>query len=128
MAYNNYYPATYQSPVMYSQTPYQLPQMPLQNSQQSGQGIQWVQGEVGARAYPVAPGSSVLLMDSDESRFYIKSADASGMPLPLRMFSYTEEVAQQSHAQVPEMDTSQFITRDEFEELKESIRSKKGEK
>lgn len=72
-------------------------------AQQAGSGIQWVQGEAGAKAYWVAPGASVMLMDSEEPRFYIKSADGAGMPMPLRIFDYTER--QQS--QQPVMQTAQ---------------------
>lgn len=123
---NNMYPATYQSPLQqYSyNTPsppmsYQAPmmsQMPVNNS---SSGLTWVQGEIGAKAYPVAPGMSVILMDSEDERFYIKSTDASGMPLPLRTFSYTEEVnVQHSYDQQPQqIDTSQFITRSELEDM-----------
>ncbi len=53
-------------------------------------GLPWVQGEAGAKAYPVAQNSSVLLMDSETEVFYIKSTDMSGMPLPLRIFDYKE--------------------------------------
>ena len=135
MAYNNYYPATYQSPIGYSQYPQlampqtqQIPQVSMAAPSQNSNGIIWVQGEVAAKAYPVAPGNSILLMDSEDQRFYIKSADASGMPLPLRCFSYTEEVStQQSFSPSPEIDTSQFITRQEFEERvnEQSNRSRK---
>lgn len=48
--------------------------------QQQGAGINWVQGESGAKSYIVAPGSTALLMDSEAQVFYIKTADASGMP------------------------------------------------
>lgn len=116
MAYNSYYPATYQQPMMYAQ------QMPAPQSAQHN-GVTWVQGEVGARAYPVDPGKSVMLLDSDESRFYIKSADSSGMPLPLRIFSYTEEVGTQSHEN--RIDTSQFVTREEFNQWKASQRNRR---
>ena len=119
MAYNNnFYPATYQQP--YQQMPQiQMPQMSMASHPR--QSIQWVQGDVGARAYPVSPGDSVLLMDSDQSRFYIKSADSSGMPLPLRVFSYTEEVATQSH----DMDTKNFVTKEEFNQWKEQMKKEK---
>lgn len=68
------------------QNAYQLPTMPGQATQQATPSIIWVQGEEGAKAYMVAAGNSVLLMDSENSSFYIKSTDASGMPLPLRGF------------------------------------------
>lgn len=45
---------------------------------QQGAGIQWVQGEAGAKAFIVAPGASVLLMDSEGQSFYIKAGDGGG--------------------------------------------------
>lgn len=64
-----------------------------------------------------------MLMDSDSNTFFIKSADASGMPLPLRIFDYTERTQQtQPHSPIteqsapqPEIDLSGYVTRDEFE-------------
>lgn len=87
---------------------------------QSG-GILWCQGEAGAKSYPVAPGGSVLLMDSEGSRFYIKSADPSGMPHPLRIFEFREVSAQAAPSvspvqqTAPAPDMSAFVTRDELE-------------
>lgn len=118
MAYNNYFQSTYM--------PMQGARMPQIASQGSGQSILWVTGKEGAKAYPVAPGGNVLLMDSETNRFYIKSADASGMPMPLRIFSYTEEAAQVESK--PEIDTTQFVTKEEFESFKESMKPKKGDK
>ena len=108
MAYNNYYP--------YHQYPqYQQPQ---------DNGIIWVQGEAAARAYMVAPGRSVMLLDADSNTFYIKSADTSGMPQPLRIFDYTER-NQIVEATANEIDTSQFVTRKELEERLESMAIRK---
>lgn len=131
--YNNGYPVTYQQYYpQYQQPVYQQPvqtqQMPtvpqVQNTQQSGSGILWVQGESAARSYNVAPGMSVMLMDSDSNTFFIKSADASGMPLPLRIFDYTERTQQsQQHSPIvdqsqnmQEIDMSEYVTREEFEQ------------
>lgn len=97
MTYQNYFPTNYQ--------PYQQPQ-------QNNNSINWVQGEGSARAFGVAPGQSVLLMDSDSPTFYIKSADQSGMPLPLRIFDYKERTPQQEKAVNL---SNEYITRDEFE-------------
>lgn len=100
------------------QTPMQQPVMQqAQPAQQTG-GIIWVQGEEGAKAYMVAPGNTVLLMDSDGSSFYLKSADASGMPQPLRIFDYAERQSDaKRHSQAPMQDMGQFVTRQEFEAL-----------
>ncbi len=57
---------------------------------QCGNGLIWVQGEGGAKSYLVAPNTTIMLMDSEDTMFYLKSSDASGMPLPLRRFRYEE--------------------------------------
>lgn len=106
MAYPQYqYPTVYQNPgsfqqpnvsQTYTQQPYQSytqGQSPLMNP---SSGITWVQGEVGAKAYPVGAGNSVLLMDSDDKYFYIKSADVSGMPT-LHKYFYSEVVDEVPH-------------------------------
>lgn len=100
------------------QAPMQQPVMQqAQPAQQTG-GIIWVQGEEGAKAYMVAPGNTVLLMDSDGSSFYLKSADASGMPQPLRVFDYVErQSGANRHTQAAMQDMGQFVTRQEFEAL-----------
>ena len=99
MAYNNYYPVNYQ-PM------YQIPQQQSQST-----GIIWVQGEAGAKSYPVAPNASVLLMDAETSSFYIKSADSSGMPLPLRIFDYSERTIVSTQSPIHDV----YVTREEFE-------------
>ena len=82
-----------------------------------GPGI-WVQGEEGAKAYMVAAGNSVLLMDSENSAFYIKSTDASGMPLPLRVFDYKERTtATKMPPQTAQQPGGEFVTRAEFDAL-----------
>ena len=77
MAYNGY-PLNYgiynpyNAPVNAPVTP------PMANPQNVGNSaIIWVQGEAGAKAYPVAAGNSVQLMDSERQVFYIKSTDNS---------------------------------------------------
>lgn len=78
---------------------------------QQSNGINWVQGEAGAKSYNIAAGQSVLLMDSESNVFYIKSSDISGMPLPLRIFDYTERKQKQESPQ----QNNDYITRKEFE-------------
>lgn len=102
MAYPNY------------MTPYQPTPMPTYNTPQTGTDIIWVQGLAGAKAYPVAAGRSAQLMDSEDSLFYIKTTDASGMPQPLRIFKY-EEVSEGA-TQTPQIDTSEFVTKDELDD------------
>ena len=100
-----------------SAMPDQLAQLrqSYQQPQQSAPII-WVQGEEGAKAYMVAAGNSVLLMDSESSVFYIKSTDASGMPQPLRIFDYTERGKQA--VEKVESKNDKFVTREEFDALR----------
>ena len=114
-----------QNPYMNYQTGYQPQALPIMQSQASypapsSNGINWVSGESGAKSWIVGRGESVLLMDSENQCFYLKSADASGMPLPLRVFDYTERT--QNAPQVSQTAFNQsndnFITRTEFDDLK----------
>jgi hypothetical protein len=87
-------------------------------SQSAGNGIIWVQGEEGAKGYLVAPGNSVMLMDSEKSSFYLKSTDQSGMPQPLRIFDYTERTAAtRPTADVASPTNTEFATKAELEAL-----------
>lgn len=130
MAYNNGFPINYQQ--MYPQYNF-VPQQPqvVQQPQVNDNGILWVQGEAGAKSWAVAPGKSVMLMDSESNTFYIKSSDQSGMPMPLRIFDYKERTTQQTQPQVAQpqnIDTSQFVTWDAFnKKLDELFAPKKEE-
>lgn len=102
-----------------------MPSQPMQ-VQQPNNGLIWVQGESGAKSYLVAPNATVMLMDSEGERFYLKSADASGMPLPLRIFDYKERTTATQQAfsgsvAAETVNLDDFVTRKEFDELKASI-------
>ena len=97
-------------------------------AQQGNSGLIWVQGEAGAKSYIVAPGNTVMLMDSEGERFYLKSADASGMPMPLRIFEYKERTDTPSHAfsdpvAAQNVNFDNFVTREEFEQRMASMAS-----
>ena len=114
MPYNSFMPNTYNP---YMQQYQQMIQPQVQPQQQQSSGLTWVQGIEGAKSHFVSPGQSALLMDSESNSFFIKSADTSGMPLPLRIFDYQERTAQQAPQQPTAAvhDTSSYITREEFE-------------
>lgn len=62
----------------------------LYNYQQPQNGIIWVQGIEGAKAYQLQPNCNAVLMDSEtDNRFYIKVSDNVGM-CTLRIFEYSE--------------------------------------
>lgn len=99
---------------MQAQYQQQQPQVP-----QTNQGILWVQGEAGAKSYLVAPNTSVLLMDSENSQFYIKTTDQAGMPT-LRTFVYQEVTGatQSAQKQTEENLDDKYVTRQEYNDLR----------
>lgn len=118
--YNNPYQYSFGVPGQmnqFQQQPVQMPAQTVQQPQQNNSGILWVSGEVGAKSYLVAPGTSVLLMDSDDTVFYLKTADQSGMP-SLRTFKYSEITDQKSFNKT---DQNNFVNREEFENFKNNI-------
>lgn len=126
MAYNSGFPATYQP--MYYQPQYQQPvmqqqaQVPQQNS-----GIIWVSGEAGAKAYLVAPNTTVQLWDSESQCIYLKSADASGMP-SMKILDYT--IRNQTPVSTPvsaPTNTIDYATRADLEALAGQINALRAE-
>ena len=115
---NNFYPT-------YSNYPQGYNAVPVQSARQ---GIIWVNGEEGARAYAMAPNSNVMLLDAEnEGRFYIKSADNIGMS-SLRIFEYKEildaQPVSQMHTQTQYHNGPvEYATKQELQELKDMINS-----
>ena len=99
--------------------PYQQPYQSQTYGNQSTttNGIIWVQGIEGAKAYQLVPNSNVLLMDSEnDGIFYIKVSDNVGM-CSLRTFKYEEIISNQT-AQV---DLSEYVKKTELEALINSM-------
>lgn len=132
--YNQYqqsFPQPYPDRLTQLQNQYQqavnVPQIQTIPQPQVNQGLLWVSGEIGAKSYLVAPNSTVLLMDSDSSRFYLKSADNAGMP-SLRIFEYSEVTnTHTTSVNAPNLDENvlndKFVTREEYEGLKRQYES-----
>lgn len=104
--------------------------------------IEWVDGEVGAKAYQVPAGMTkpVALWDTNDTVIYLKSVNQYGIPNPIQKIHYRmEEMVPkymgQDQARLesgdaqpePHQDMSQYVRKDELdamkEELKEAIRS-----
>ena len=94
---NTLFPATYQS-----QLPSYVP------NQQT-----WVDGIEAARSYPVSPGTTVILLDSQNPIVYKKTADATGRPLPLEVYDLVrhEEIVAEQPAYVKQSDFDSFCSR-----------------
>lgn len=108
MAYFNGFPVSYQP---------QVPQF-MQTAPQSNAPI-WIQGEAAAKSYLTAPGSTVVLFDSEQKTIYIKSADAAGMP-SMKILDYTIRGEEEK----PQME---YATKDEVNALAEKIKGLKEE-
>lgn len=104
MAYNNYFPATYQPAYFNQPNPYyqqmaqqqammqqqaqqqqqaqtQQMQQPVQQIQQSGFVL--VQSEQEARSYPVAPGNSITFKDESQPYCYVKTMGFNQLDRPV---------------------------------------------
>lgn len=98
------------------------PQIPIPQRPDPS-GLNWVQGEAGAKSWFVAPGSTVLLMDSESMRFYLKSADVNGVP-SIKTFDYTEVGSQRPQEA---QQTASFVTMDVFDAFKKEVTNKLDE-
>ena len=79
--------------------------------------IIWVQGIEGAKAWQLSPNSMAILLDSEvENKMYIKVSDNIGMS-SLRIFNYVEEFPSTNKNTINEVDLSQYVKRDEIENL-----------
>lgn len=92
---------------------YPQPQQYQQYQQNNNVIVVPVQGEQGASMYPVAAGNTVLLMDFNLKKFWLKATDINGLPAKFAAFDFTEvkPIAQ---------DTGIFVSRNEFDEWKKS--------
>ncbi len=135
MAYqpNYYYQPYYQQntvPDMLNQYKYPQQQMPMQQqpmqmqaTQQTSQNdIIWVQGEAGAKAYLVAPNTTVTLWDSENQTIYLKTADASGVP-SMRILDWQERTSK-AHTPTEKHECKcgkEFVRVEDFNALKEKL-------
>lgn len=104
----------YNSP--YNNFAYGNPYQPVYRNQSPiWQGTRFVSGLSEAQAYPISPGTKILLMDSQEDKFYIKENDFNGVSTVSQYrFSKVEE---------PKRQNSDYITREEFDRWKENYES-----
>ena len=86
------------------------------NYQPQKNGINWVQGVEGAKAFQLMPNSNTVLMDSEnDGIFYIKVCDNIGM-CSLRKFGYQEIIDEPQQ-------TNQYVTRDELMNILKELKN-----
>lgn len=84
--------------------------------QPQNNGINWVQGIEGGKAYQLPPNSNAILMDSEnDGIFYIKISDNVGM-CTLRRFKY-EEILDTPNQSLQQIDLSQYVKKSELESM-----------
>ena len=82
--------------------------------QQQAPSIVWVQNEMEAANYLVAPNSAVTLWDSNAPVVYLKQADASGKP-SMKIYDLVERT--QRPVQAPVAPPVEYATKDELAAL-----------
>ena len=118
MAYYNYY----------QQYPYNLYQ-PNQSYSSNIKSMEWVDGEVGAKAFQMPQGwpaeTPIVLWDNSEKKIYLKSWNQMGMPNPMQELDY--EIKERTNpALLPSNisgDTNQYVTKEDFNQFKEELRN-----
>lgn len=70
---------------------------PPPTQQHASPSIVWVQSEMEAASYPVAPNNAVTLWDSNAPVVYLKQADASGKP-SMKIYDLVERTQRPVHA------------------------------
>lgn len=128
MAYPQYgyQPQTYYPPTqpMPDQLAYlrQQQMQPMYSAQNANQpGAIWVSGEAAMKAFPVAPGGSVMIFDTESDVFWIKSADQTGRPHVEDYCYYKRTAAQNPPVQAAQQPQGDYVTRSEFDALRQQI-------
>lgn len=72
------------------------------------------------------PNSTIILLDSEVGKFYIKTTDDIGLG-KLRVFNYIEQPDNQQKSSqmetiIPEIDLSNYVTKQEMEQMLKEIR------
>ena len=102
-----------------------LPMYPYQTQPTTNNGLTWISGIESAKAWYVAPNSTVALWDSESQTIYLKSADASGMP-SMKILDYALR-GTESHVDAISTPKADYLTRDDLEAVYEQIRDLRDE-
>ena len=79
---------------------------------QPQQNVQYVNNRQSVDSYPMSPNSSVILMDSNLPRFYLKQTDASGVAT-VKSYDFKE---------TEEEKPTEYVTKAEFEKFKSNLK------
>lgn len=113
MADNQQFVQPYQQPMQTNPTPMQT---------QPANDMLFVLNENEASAYPVAPNNSVVLWDKNNKTFYIKTANAQGIP-SMQIYDFTERIEKTQNEPTTHKCTcgDKYATKEQINDLKEKI-------
>ena len=110
---NQTYPG---APSPFNQFSGSAPTSPVNQAQNTGSFMAvFVNGENEVNNYPVAPGLTVMLIDFNLNKFWLKSTGMNGVPQPIRTFPFEEEVLPVSNQ------NGNSVSREEFEALNSKL-------
>lgn len=119
MAYNNGFPMNYNYQYQQQfQQPIPTPQPQINQNQNNP--IIWVSGEAGAKAFLVAPNTTVQLWDSENPVIFLKSADASGMP-SMKILDYTIREGEKPQNTPLKSEMNNYATKEELNAFRSEI-------
>ena len=100
-------------------------QAPMQQAQNN---LIWVRGKENARSMQLQPNSTIIMLDNQANKFYIKTTDDIGLGR-LRVFSYSEEednnnTSSSETAVIENIDLSNYVTKEELEKIISTLKSK----
>ena len=131
----SYLPATYQPSWNYggmNQQVYpQYQQSMLAQQPQNSQGLIWVDGEVGAKAYQLPQNwpanQPIALWDANDTVIYLKSINPMGMPNPLQKAHYTLEGVQTGEKSsgfdgtAKQPDLIEYVRKEDLDKMKHEL-------
>ena len=138
--YGTMYQSPYGQPPFYNayanlqnnQQNFPQPQQQVQTPQQPQQqvpiqsNIEYVNGIEGAKALILPPNAQKIVLDSDNSFFYIKTTDMQGKPT-VKRFKYIDVDAEQSQLKQEEKPNINFVSLEEFTDLLNDFNDLKNE-
>lgn len=109
-------------PQQQAQSPQPQPQqqIPIQSN------IEYVNGIEGAKAFILPPNAQKLLLDSDNTFFYIKTTDMQGKP-SVKRFRYIDVDAEQKVEPQKDEKPLNFVSLDQFTDLLNQFNDLKDE-
>ena len=118
--YNNINPQGFKPNAAWASQPMPNVYQPQTSTQQPSSNLMtiFVNSEEEVLNYPVAAGLTVLLLSFNLKKFWLKSTNTNGVPQPIRVFPFTEEIQQSAQATNNQNDS---VTREEFRALNEKL-------